>query len=290
MREDIIEKAYAKINISLDVTARRDDGYHDMAMVMQTVSLCDDVRLGFTDGSRIFARTNLPFIPGDERNLAVRTAKKFFEAAGEPERGLCIRIDKRIPVGAGMAGGSTDAAAVLRGLNRAFGNRFGVERLEELGAEVGSDVAFCVRGGTMLARGRGELLTPLSPLPDCVFVICKPQFSISTPELFRKLDQVSLRRHPDTAGIVSALERANLGEVCRRMYNVFEDVNDRRMRTVMAIKAVLIDHGALGAVMTGTGSAVFGIFTDKAAAEAARDELKKDYGFCCLAVGVRALA
>ena len=168
MREDIIEKAYAKINISLDVTARRDDGYHDMAMVMQTVSLCDDVRLGFTDGSRIFARTNLPFIPSDERNLAVRAAKKFFEAAGEPERGLCIRIDKRIPVGAGMAGGSTDAAAVLRGLNRAFGNRFGVERLEELGAEVGSDVAFCVRGGTMLARGRGELLTPLPPLPDCV--------------------------------------------------------------------------------------------------------------------------
>jgi len=188
-----------------------------------------------------------------------------------------------------MAGGSTDAAAVLRGLNRAFGNRFGVERLEELGAEVGSDVAFCVRGGTMLARGRGELLTPLPPLPDCVFVICKPQFSISTPELFRKLDQVSLRRHPDTAGIVSALERANLGDICRRMYNVFEDVNDRRMRTVTAIKNVLIDHGALGAVMTGTGSAVFGIFTDKAAAEAARDELKKDYGFCCLAGGVRAL-
>ena len=119
----------------------------------------------------------------------------------------------------------------------------------------------------MLARGRGELLTPLPPLPDCVFVICKPQFSISTPELFRKLDQVSLRRHPDTAGIVSALERANLGDICRRMYNVFEDVNDRRMRTVTAIK----------------------IFTDKAAAEAARDELKKDYGFCCLAGGVRAL-
>ena len=179
MREDIIEKAYAKINISLDVTARRDDGYHDMAMVMQTVSLCDDVRLGFTDGSRIFARTNLPFIPSDERNLAVRAAKKFFEAAGEPERGLCIRIDKRIPVGAGMAGGSTDAAAVLRGLNRAFGNRFDVERLEELGAEVGSDVAFCVRGGTMLARGRGELLTPLSPLPDCVFVICKISLNAS---------------------------------------------------------------------------------------------------------------
>ncbi len=177
----------------------------------------------------------------------------------------------------------------LRGLNRAFGNRFGVERLEELGAEVGSDVAFCVRGGTMLARGRGELLTRYLLCRTACSSSASRSFSISTPELFRKLDQVSLRRHPDTAGIVSALERANLGDICRRMYNVFEDVNDRRMRTVTAIKNVLIDHGALGAVMTGTGSAVFGIFTDKAAAESARDELKKDYGFCCLAGGVRAL-
>ena len=194
MREDIIEKAYAKINISLDVTARRDDGYHDMAMVMQTVSLCDDVRLGFTDGSRIFARTNLPFIPSDERNLAVRAAKKFFEAAGEPERGLCIRIDKRIPVGAGMAGGSTDAAAVLRGLNRAFGNRFGVERLEELGAEVGSDVAFCVRGGTMLARGRGELLTPLPEekvleMPEKLRDVYWPQTLFPLHDLFERFPQ-----------------------------------------------------------------------------------------------------
>lgn len=283
MREDIIEKAYAKINISLDVTARRSDGYHDMAMIMQTVSLCDDVRLSFCEGDTISARTNLHFIPGDERNLAVRAAKKYFEAIDEPERGLCIHIHKRIPVGAGMGGGSADAAAVLRGLNRAFDNRLSAERLEELAAEVGSDVAFCVRGGTMLAHGRGELLSELPDMPKCIFVICKPQFSISTPELFRKLDQVSLRRHPDTAGLISALEQGNLRELCFRMYNVFEDVNDRRMRTVAAIKSVLIDKGALGAVMTGTGSAVFGVFSDKTEAEGAREALKREHGFCCLA-------
>lgn len=283
MREDIIEKAYAKINISLDVTARRNDGYHDMAMIMQTVSLCDDVRLSFCEGDTISARTNLHFIPGDERNLAVRAAKKYFEAIDEPERGLCIHIHKRIPVGAGMGGGSADAAAVLRGLNRAFDNRLSAEQLEELAAEVGSDVAFCVRGGTMLAHGRGELLSELPDMPKCIFVICKPQFSISTPELFRKLDQVSLRRHPDTAGLISALEQGNLRELCFRMYNVFEDVNDRRMRTVAAIKSVLIDKGALGAVMTGTGSAVFGVFSDKTEAEGAREALKREHGFCCLA-------
>ena len=283
MREDIIEKAYAKINISLDVTARRSDGYHDMAMIMQTVSLCDDVRLSFCGGDTISAMTNLHFIPGDERNLAVRAAKKYFEAIDEPERGLCIHIHKRIPVGAGMGGGSADAAAVLRGLNRAFDNRLSAERLEELAAEVGSDVAFCVRGGTMLAHGRGELLSELPDMPKCIFVICKPQFSISTPELFRKLDQVSLRRHPDTAGLISALEQGNLRELSCRMYNVFEDVNDRRMRTVAAIKSVLIDKGALGAVMTGTGSAVFGVFSDKTEAESAREELKREHGFCCLA-------
>lgn len=283
MREDIIEKAYAKINISLDVTARRNDGYHDMAMIMQTVSLCDDVRLSFCEGDTISARTNLHFIPGDERNLAVRAAKKYFEAIDEPERGLCIHIHKRIPVGAGMGGGSADAAAVLRGLNRAFDNRLSAEQLEELAAEVGSDVAFCVRGGTMLAHGRGELLSELPDMPKCIFVICKPQFSISTPELFRKLDQVSLRRHPDTAGLISALEQGNLRELSCRMYNVFEDVNDRRMRTVAAIKSVLIDKGALGAVMTGTGSAVFGVFSDKTEAEGAREALKREHGFCCLA-------
>ena len=275
MREDIIEKAYAKINISLDVTARRDDGYHDMAMVMQTVSLCDDVRLGFTDGSRIFARTNLPFIPSDERNLAVRAAKKFFEAAGESERGLCIRIDKRIPVGAGMAGGSTDAAAVLRGLNRAFGNRFGVERLEELGAEVGSDVAFCVRGGTQLAEGRGERLTALRNAPRLYAAVCKPDFPISTPALFQRSDCVSLTDRPNTAAMLAALEAGDAAALCAKVKNVFEQVLPDGQRTrIEDIKRALLASGAECAAMTGSGSAVFGLFREEDACRAACGALR----------------
>mgnify|MGYP000170117733 CR=1 FL=1 len=281
--------AYAKINLTLDVLGKRPDGYHDLSMVMQSVSLADQVIIRETGEEGFTLKTDLGFLPGADKNIAGVAARAFARHTGADLSGLEIELQKHIPVCAGTAGGSSDGAAVLRGLNRWFSCGLSLRHLAEIGEEVGSDVPYCVLGCTALAEGRGEKLTCLPALPDCHIVLCKPGFSVSTPELFRKLDQVSLRRHPDTAGIVSALERSNLGDICRRMYNVFEDVNDRRMRTVTAIKNVLIDHGALGAVMTGTGSAVFGIFTDKAAAEAARDELKKDYGFCCLAGGVRAL-
>lgn len=274
------EKAYAKLNLSLDVTSCRDDGYHDMLMVMQTVSLCDDISVSFNDSGRILASCNLPFIPCDERNLAVKAAMKYLEAIGESSQGLSIDMHKRIPVGAGMAGGSSDAAAVLRALNRLYSNRLSVAELEGIAGCVGSDVAFCVAGGTSLAKGRGEILTPLKAMPDCYIVICKPEFSISTPELFRKLDSSPMRHHPDTQGILQALEDGELRELCMRMYNVFEEVDDRRMRTVSEIKSALLDHGAMGAIMTGTGSAVFGIFTDEEHANEARDELKKEYKFC----------
>lgn len=276
----IKEKAYAKLNISLDVSSRRQDGYHDMVMVMQTISLFDQVELSLDDSGKVRARTNLPFIPGDERNLAVKAALKFLEATGHEGQGMFIRIEKKVPVGAGMGGGSSDAAAVLRSLNRLYGSPLSGEQLLELSCAVGSDVAFCVAGGTALATGRGEKLRPLPPLPDCLFVVCKPEFSISTPELFRKLDQVPLRRHPDTAGLVSAIEQGDLSQMCRRMYNVFEDVEDRRMRTVSEIKSLLLDHGALAAVMTGTGSAVFGVFRPEAATEELCALLRRDYGFC----------
>ena len=280
---ELREKAYAKLNISLDVGAKRDDGYHEMNMVMQTVSLCDELTVAQTDDGRITARSNLRFIPSDERNLAVKAARVFFEAAGIEGQGLLLTLRKRIPVGAGMAGGSSDAAATLRALNAMYGGRFSVSQLETLAQQVGSDVAFCVAGGTALARGRGEILEPLPPLPDCRIVICKPEFSISTPELFRKLDSAPLRHHPDTAGILEALARGELRAVCRRMYNVFEDVGDRRMRTVCQIKSRMLDFGALGSIMTGTGSAVFGIFTDEAAAKAACAAFAKDYRFACVA-------
>lgn len=277
------EKAYAKINISLDVTGRRNDGYHDMLMVMQTVSLCDDIELELVDGAKSFAESNLYFVPNDERNLAVRAANKFFEAAGIEGVGARIKMKKNIPVGAGMAGGSSDAAAVLRALNRLTQANMSSSELERIAAEIGSDVAFCVAGGTRLASGRGEILTELPPLPDCSIVICKPEFSTSTPELFRKLDSVRLRCHPDTAGICEALSLGDLRSVARRMYNVFEDVPDRRHTAIAEIKSSLLDSGALGAIMTGTGSAVFGIFDDAAAAEKAAAILSKEYKNCFVA-------
>ena len=284
-KTSVTEYAFAKLNLTLDVTGKRDDGYHDMLMVMQTVSVKDRVELTLKPEAGIQASCNYRYVPSDGRNLAVRAAQVYLQAL-ENETGLpgvSIRLDKRIPVGAGMAGGSADAAAVLRGMNRLFRERMSRRELEALAEQVGSDVSFCIAGGTALARGRGEQLEDLPPLPDCRIVVCKPGFSVSTPELFRKLDSVSLRRPPDTAGILTALEKADLREIGIRMYNVFEDVPDRRMRQVAEIKSVLLDHGALGAVMTGTGSAVFGLYTDGDAAEQCAAELKKEHRFCCVA-------
>ena len=280
------EKAYAKLNISLDVGKRREDGFHEMTMVMQSISLADAVTVTLNDTGRVRARTSLPFIPGDERNLAVKAALCYLEAIGRQGQGAWIEIQKAVPVGAGMGGGSSDAAAVLRAMNALFDHALSTPELEKLSCAVGSDVAFCVAGGTALATGRGEKLEALPPLPDCAFVVCKPEFSISTPELFRKLDQMPLRRHPDTAGLLSAIREGQLGQVCRRMYNVFEDVDDRRMRTVADIKSRLLDAGALGAVMTGTGSAVFGVFAPGQALEGVCAPLRREYGFCESAVCV----
>ena len=277
------EYAYAKLNLTLDVTAKRDDGYHDMLMVMQTVSITDSVVLEQTGEKGIHAACNFRYIPTDERNLAVRAAGAFLDTIGEEKDGILIRMDKTIPVGAGMAGGSADAAAVLRGMNRLYGSRMNRRDLEKLGEQIGSDVAFCIAGGTSLARGRGEVLEDLTPMPDCAIVVCKPGFSISTPELFRKLDQIGLRTHPDTAGMLSALESGNLKEISMRMFNVFEEVEDRRMRSETEIKHVLLDYGALGAVMTGTGSAVFGVFNDETAAETCAAHLRSEHKFCRVA-------
>ncbi len=285
----ITEKAYAKLNISLDVMARRPDGYHDMLMLMQTISICDELTIQPERDGLVHAVTSLPYVPGDKRNLAVRAALKFLELVDDGERGMKISLRKSIPVGAGMAGGSADAAAVLRALNRAYGDPLSARELCAAGEEVGSDVAFCLLGGTALASGRGEILQPLKALPPCAFVVCKPDFSISTPELFRKLDEAKLSCHPDTEGLLDALEKSDLDGLCRRMYNVFEDVPDRRMRTIRAAKGALLDCGALGALMTGTGSAVFGVFRDAAAAEKACETLKREYRFCRTAEAVGAL-
>ena len=271
-------EAPGKLNLSLDVTGRRPDGYHDMKMVMCTVSLMDTLHIRLTDEPRVRAKCALPYVPGDMRNIACRAARLFLDTVGRPEQGAEITIQKRIPVGAGMAGGSADAAAVLRGLNELLGLGLSQSRLEEIGALVGSDVPYCVGGGTALAEGRGEILTSLPSLPHCHVVLCKPAFSVSTPELFRALDGCRIRRRPDTAGLIDALTAGDLPGVARRMYNVFEDVlPQRRYQEVCTIKNSLIQHGALGASMSGTGPTVFGLFDRQQAAEDARAALAPIY-------------
>lgn len=270
--------AYAKLNLSLDVLDKRPDGYHEMKMVMQTVTLRDRIALETGTGRPLEMRSNLGFLPADEHNLAAAAALALCRETGTDPGGLSIKLDKTIPVCAGMAGGSADAAAVLRGLNEVLRLDLSQTRLEEIGALVGSDVPYCVGGGTALAEGRGEILTSLPSLPHCHIVLCKPAFSVSTPELFRALDGCRIRRRPDTAGLIDALMAGDLPGVARRMYNVFEDVlPQRRYQEICTIKNVLIQHGALGASMSGTGPTVFGLFDRQQAAEDARAALAPLY-------------
>lgn len=262
MAETIRERAYAKLNLTLDVLGKLPNGYHDLSMVMESVELGDDVELTPRTDGEIHLGSNLPWLPKDGRNLAVEAVKVFRVAMGDESIGADIYLRKRIPVGAGMAGGSTDAAAVLRALNRYRGRPFDGDKLRELGLKIGSDVPYCVCGGSRLAEGQGEILSPLPLPPDCHVVICKPSFSISTGELFKKIDERSSRIRPDTNGLIAAMERRDVGGMARRMYNVFEDVLPRNLREVSEMKSRFLDQGALGTVMTGTGSAVFGIFDD----------------------------
>lgn len=271
------ERAWAKINLTLDVTGKRADGYHDMAMVMETVELCDILRFSH-EGQGLQVRSNLTFLPEDAGNLAAIAARQFEKATGRSVEPLTIEIEKHIPVCAGTAGGSSDAAAVLRYLNRAMETHLSREELEEMGASIGSDVPYCVAGGTALAQGRGERLTNLPRLPRCGFVLCKPAFSISTPALFAQLDRCKLSRHPDTQGVRQALAAGDLAGVARRLYNVFEDVLlPRQRRAVEEIKHALIDGGALGAAMTGTGPTVFGLFAADDRASATAERLRESY-------------
>ena len=274
----IILLARAKLNLSLDITGLRDDGYHLMDMVMQSVTLADTITLTENRGEGLRVRTNLRFLPTGEKNLAAAAALRFWEAREQEPENLDIAIEKRIPVCAGMAGGSSDAAAVLRALNARAGEPFSPRELAKVGERVGSDVPYCVLGGTALAEGRGEVLTPLPPLPRCWVVVCKPDFPVSTPELFAQADRVKLRRRPDTKGILAALEAGDLGGVARRMYNVFEDVMPRRLYVRVAeIKNELIQRGALGANMSGSGPTAFGLFDRREAAEEALAALRERY-------------
>lgn len=284
------EPAYAKLNLTLDILGKRDDGYHDLRMVMISVSLCDQVQLTLTDREDITLATDWGFLPTDRKNIAFAAAEAFAEATGVRLNGLSIKLEKRIPVCAGTAGGSSDGAAVLRGLNKLFETGLTLEQLAKIGEKVGSDVPYCVLGGTMLAEGRGEVLTRLPEIPHCYIVMCKPGFAISTPELYHRIDSIKMRCHPDAAGLIDALERQHLPGIARRMYNVFEDaLPAQRATTIREIRETLIECGALGACMTGSGSTVFGIFQNQEEAAVTAERLKAVYQETFLVEPVQAI-
>lgn len=255
----LYEGAYAKVNLTLDVLAKREDGYHDIKSVMQAISLRDDIEIDVGTGKPWRILCDKDHIPTDETNLAWKAAKAFFDATGKDADGIEIRITKRIPAQAGLGGGSADAAAVLRALNRHYEMPLSLPALAELGAQVGSDVPFCVLCGTAMVEGKGDRIRRLPDLPDCIFVVCKPAFSVSTPELYRKLDEKTIGKRPDHQGMESALLAGDLEKVVTSVYNVFDPVVTEENLELNYIKSVMNSYGAVGMQMTGSGSAVFGI-------------------------------
>ncbi len=273
----VYEGAFAKLNLTLDVLDKRSDGYHNIKSVMQTISVRDDVEVDIGTGKPWCLKCDKEDIPTDESNLAWKAAKVFCDAAKVDPDGLQIRITKRIPSGAGMGGGSADAAAVLRALNRHYGDPFSIGALAELGSLVGSDVPFCTICGTAVAEGRGERLRKLPDLPDCVFVVCKPEFSISTPELYRKLDETPIGIRPDHMAMESALLSGDLGAIAQNLCNVFDPVVTQEHLELNYIKSIFNSYGALGQQMTGSGSAVFAMVQDFAFAAVICNMLKDNY-------------
>lgn len=268
--------ACAKLNLTLDILGKRGDGYHEMQMVMQTISLHDDVTVTLTDGKNVTCRVAGAVLPCDERNLAVKAARAFCEAM-DYRGGIDIALIKRIPSEAGMAGGSADAAAVLRALRDLVSPSLTDERLEQIGASVGSDVPFCIRGGTQLAEGRGEKLTVLKPAPKFFVAVCKPDFPISTPALFARVDGVTITDRPDTKATLDSIERGDADALCANVRNVFEQALDSEQHErIEAIKRDLLAHGAKVSAMTGSGSVVFGLFSDEVACRSACEALQSE--------------
>ena len=273
----LYEGAFAKLNLTLDVLGKREDGYHNIKSIMQTISIRDDVEIDVGTGKPWTLECSQEGIPTDERNLAWKAAKVYCDGLKKDPNGLTIRITKRIPSGAGMGGGSADAAAVLRALNRHYGSPLSILALAELGAQVGSDVPFCVLCGTAMCEGRGELLRKLPDMPDCVFVVCKPDYSVSTPELYKKIDQVAIPKHPDHMAMESALLAGDVAKVADLIYNVFDPVVTADHLEINYIKSICNSYGALGMQMTGSGSAVYAIMPSFEYAAVVCNMLKDNY-------------
>lgn len=273
----LYEGAFAKINLTLDVLGKRPDGYHDLQSVMQTISIRDDIEIDLDTGKPWTLSCTMEGIPCDERNLAWKAAKVFFETLKLDPNGLEIRITKRIPMEAGLGGGSADAGAVLRALNRHYDNPLSIMALAELGAQVGSDVPFCTLCGTAMVEGRGERLRKLPDMPDCCFVVCKPQFSSSTPELYQKLDAAEIAKRPNNQAMESALIAGDLGKVAEHIYNVFDPIVTQEHLELNYIKSIFNSYGSIAQQMTGSGSAVFAVVPDFEFAAVICSMLKDNY-------------
>ncbi|AHC40657.1 4-(cytidine 5'-diphospho)-2-C-methyl-D-erythritol kinase [Bacillus amyloliquefaciens] len=278
----ILEKAPAKINLSLDVTSKRPDGYHEVEMIMTTIDLADRIELTELPENVIRVASHNRFVPDDQRNLAYQAAKLLKERF-QVKKGVSIMITKVIPVAAGLAGGSSDAAATLRGLNRLWDLKLSVEELAELGAEIGSDVSFCVYGGTALATGRGEKIRHISAPPHCWVMLAKPTIGVSTAEVYRRLNLQQVR-HPDVQAMIDAIEEKSFQKVCGQLGNVLESVTLSLHPEVAMIKNQMKRFGADAVLMSGSGPTVFGLVQYESKVQRIYNGLR---GFCDQVYAVR---
>ena len=272
MSDTLQLKAYAKINLGLDVVRKREDGYHEVRMIMQTVKLFDKLTFRLIDEDEIRIRTNLSFLAVDENNLVYKAVKLLKDTYGV-KKGMDIDLFKVIPVAAGMAGGSTDCATALFGAARLFDLHLSKKELMELGVKLGADVPYCVMRGTALSEGIGEVLTPLPPIPDCTILIAKPPISVSTKFVYEHLDSKDGYEHPDIDGMISSIKDGDLKGITDKLGNVLETVTIPEYPVIEEIKNYMKEHGALNAMMSGSGPTVFGIFEDEEKAAYAKQEL-----------------
>ena len=268
-------KAYGKINLGLDVLRRREDGYHDVRMIMQTVGIFDRVDLIWKEEPGIQVETNLYYLPTNENNLVYKAAKLLMDEF-QVQEGLLIRLRKFIPVAAGMAGGSSDAAAVLFGVNKMFRLGLTTEELMERGVKIGADVPYCILRGTALSEGIGEVLTSLSPVPQCQVLVAKPGINVSTKFVYENLHANDLRpeQHPDIDGMIRAIKAQDLQGIADKLGNVLETVTVKEYPVIQEIKDKMLEFGAIGSLMSGSGPTVFGLFTNPKAAQQAYEELR----------------
>lgn len=270
-----ILKSFAKINLTLDVLGKRENGYHDVKMVMQTLGLFDLIIIDKTECD-IVVSTNLRYLPDGERNIAYKAALAFFKKTGA-KGGVKIRIKKNIPVAAGLAGGSGNAAAVLCAMNVLFNTKLSDEELCEIGAGLGADVPYCLLGGTYLAEGVGEKLTKLSPVPKMNVVLVKPPISVSTAMIYEEIDNAEILERPDTDAMLSAIENKNITAISDNLCNVMEAVTEKMHPVIADIKSRMIEYGALNSIMSGSGPTVFGLFDDYDKAKEAADMFSADF-------------